>query len=183
MKKGLIAAALASVAFGLVLATWLEPFIASDVRIAANGSQWPKTNGTVLESRSYPLSSKSFSIYKAVVTYKYEVSGRQYQRSQVLCDCSSGATSDELLVDLTSGRLVQVSYDPSDPSLSVINVRGFDAEFLTKWGLELIVILMFAIVLPLGLWLLSSNSTPHRDGREALRSGQSSSAPARGRER
>jgi len=183
MKRGSLVAGLVSVAFGLTLGVWLEPSLLSDVRIAAYSREWPETNGTVLESRTLRLSSRFSSAYLAVVTYVYEVSDRKHIRSQVLCECPSELAADELLLRFPKGRQTAVFYHASDPSLSVVQRRGFDGRFLAQWGLEIGSILMFVVVLPLSLWILSSNSAAHADARGASRLDQPSQPRAGGRER
>jgi hypothetical protein len=66
--------------------------------------------------------------------------------------------------------------------------EALSRSLLAQWGIAVVVgYVQWFICVPLLLQLRSSrrasNSAPHRDGREASRLGQTSSAPARGRER
>jgi|SRR5882672_409592 len=169
MKRGPLAAGLVSLAFGIALALCLDSSFLSEVRIATFSSIWPTSTGTVLDTRTFGLGGK-WSTHRATVTYTYDASGRTYKSSQVLCECVSSLAADEALHKFPIGKQTSVFYDPISPSLSVVQLRGFDAAFLMKWGLAITAVLLFTAVLPIALWILSSNSAPHRDGREASHS-------------
>jgi uncharacterized protein DUF3592 len=168
MKATPLIGSLVSLTFGVALWHFLAPSLLDEVRIAAFSSVWPITRGTILETQSQRWSGRRVpSAYLAIVRFRYDVSEHMYTRSQVLCECTSPSTADNALRNFPKGAQTSVFYDPISPSLSVVETRGFDAAFLVKWGLEVTAILLFIAVLPITLWVLSSNRAPHRDGREA----------------
>jgi len=186
MRNFPLIASVVSLAFGVALGFWLEPTLFSELRIATFSTHWPEVNGTVIEARSVyvpRLGKGGYSRHLATVTFAYDVSDNKYQASQVLCECLSTTTADAELRRFAKGGKSLVFYDLLSPSLAVVRPRSFDSEFLVKWGLEIGVVLLFVVGFPVTLWVLSSNSAPHRDGREAAHLGQQSSAPARGRGR
>ena len=158
MKAAPLIGSLASLTFGLALWYWLEPSFLNEVRIAAFSSVWPITRGTILETQSQRWSGrKAPAVYLAIVRFRYDVSEHKYTGSQVLCECASASTADDALRKFPKDGKTSVFYDPVTPSLSVVEPRGLDAAFLVKWGIEITGILLFIAVLPITLWVLSSN--------------------------
>lgn len=168
MRAFPLVSSIVSLAFGLVLAFWLKPSFSLELRIAAFSSMWPKINGKVLGARTFsPSGGRTGATHHALVTFEYDVSGRKYTRSQVLCECTSIVAAEDVLRDFSKGAPVAVFYDPVSPSLSVVQPRGFDAAFLTKWTLEIASVLLFVLVIPISLWVLGAAGT-FPDARVAL---------------
>lgn len=160
MRAFPLVSSIVSLAFGLVLAFWLKPSFSLELRIAAFSSMWPKINGKVLGARTFsPSGGRTGATHHALVTFEYDVSGRKYTRSQVLCECTSIVAAEDVLRDFSKGAPVAVFYDPVSPSLSVVQPRGFDAAFLTKWTLEIASVLLFVLVIPISLWVLGAAGT------------------------
>ena len=160
MRAFPLVSSIVSLAFGFVLAFWLKPSFSLELRIAAFSSMWPTVTGKVLDVRTLSLSGgRTGATHHALVTFEYDVSGRKYTRSQVLCECTSIVAAEDVLRDFSKGIPVPVFYDPVSPSLSVVQPRGFDAAFLTKWTFETASILLFVLVIPISLWALSAAGT------------------------
>lgn len=160
MRAFPLVSSIVSLAFGLILMSWLEPSFSSELRIAAFSSMWPAITGKVLDVRTFSLSgSRAATTHHALVTFEYHVSGQSYTRSQVLCECATIFAAEDVLRNYSKGAPVAVFYDPVSPSLSVVQPRGFDAAFLTKWTLEMASILLFILVIPISLWASRAGST------------------------
>lgn len=157
MRAFPLISSIVSLTFGLVLAFWLKPSFSLELRIAAFSSIWPTVTGKVLDVQTFSLSGGA--AHHALVTFEYDVSGHQYTRSQVLCECTSIVAAEDVLRDFSKGVRVPVFYDPVSPSLSVVQPRGFDAAFLTKWTFEVASILLFVLVIPISLWALRAVGT------------------------
>ena len=157
MRAFPLISSIVSLAFGLVLAFWLKPSFSLELRIAAFSSMWPTVTGKVLDVQTFSLSGGA--THHALVTFEYDVSGHKYTRSQVLCECTSIVAAEDVLRDFSKGVPVPVFYDPVSPSLSVVQPRGFDAAFLTKWTFEVASILLFVLVIPISLWVLRAAGT------------------------
>lgn len=160
MRAFPLISSIVSLAFGLVLAFWLKPSFSLELRIAAFSSMWPTVTGKILDVQTFSLSGgRTGATHHALVTFEYDVSGHKYTRSQVLCECTSIVAAEDVLRDFSKGVPVPVFYDPVSPSLSVVQPRGFDAAFLTKWTFEMASVLMFVLVIPISLWALRAAGT------------------------
>ena len=103
-----------------------------------NSSNWPKVEGTILESkvtfttrterREYDTSRRDQDEYKTIdtfyptVTYEYELKGRKYEGTRII-SCDSGMTSDKASSEtkkFPAGAKTTVYYTPKDPSWSVL---------------------------------------------------------------
>lgn len=167
MRAFPLVSSIVSLAFGLVLAFWLKPSFSLELRIAAFSSMWPTVTGTILDVRAFSLGSGGTgATHHALVTFEYDVSGQKYRHSQVLCECTSIVAAEDVLRDFSKGAPVPVFYDPVSPYLSVVQPRGFDAAFLTKWSFEIASVLLFVLVIPISLWVLGAAGTSV-DVREA----------------
>jgi len=102
-------------------------------RVSAKAQQslsWPTTDGAishsaVLQQMGQTSSSTNAANYKADVTYRYKVQGRDYSSERItLADFSSSGGRAQGIVDrYPDGAPVTVYYNPVDPSDAVLE-RG-----------------------------------------------------------
>src|SRR5271165_4714667 len=94
---------------------------------ARQSLQWPSTDGEIAHSATLYETSRSTSggvtgAYKADVSYRYQVSGKDYSSSTItLLDVTSTAGRAQGIVDRYPDKSkVQVFYNPTDPSESIL---------------------------------------------------------------
>jgi Protein of unknown function (DUF3592) len=94
---------------------------------------WPQTEGTISHSAvllqmQQAASSTNAATYKADVTYRYKVQGRDYSSERIsLSDFSSSGGRAQGIVDrYADGATVAVYYNPANPSEAVLE-RGSTA--------------------------------------------------------
>jgi hypothetical protein len=87
---------------------------------------WPKTQGTVVQSRVEEwLSNKGSRSFTLVANYRYEVAGKRYESSNIqFCrqlHAGDRARGEEELAKIApAGKPCVVYYDPSDPARSCL---------------------------------------------------------------
>jgi hypothetical protein len=98
---------------------------------AQQSLSWPSTDGVishsaVLMQTQRDSSSASSTSYKADVTYRYKVRGRDYSSERItLADISSGAGRAQGIVNrYPDGAPITVYYNPVDPSDAVLERGG-----------------------------------------------------------
>ena len=97
-------------------------------RAQALASQtWPTAPGTVLASKvdtSLRLLSKNRDYkYVPMVSYAYEVAGKRYEGDVIqfgLTEAASQSVAEQTIKPYPAGGKVKVSYDPKDPTKSVL---------------------------------------------------------------
>jgi hypothetical protein len=125
-----------------VLLGSLQPaWCVSSWREALQSKWWPSTTGTVTSSQVLPVKVRGGTIYRATISYTYEVQGVSYEgrRVQVLED---GETSDlaQRTIDVFSvGRVVSVYFNPDDASEALL-IPGSDFDFFLWLGVSLLAI-------------------------------------------
>ena len=136
-----------------------------------SSARWPRTLERMSKTKQAVVSGVVSALLVAVLFLVLGlVEGSLAGRIFVAAGFPLGALSLQVLPDSVL-RAVAPEGGPN----AVAWVFAFSA--LATWF-----VLVFAVCFVL-LGRMRSNSAPHRDGREAARLGQPSSAPARGRER
>ena len=139
---------------GLYLLAW-------GVRDALRGAasaDWPKTNGTVVESAA----TEDETSYSSKITVGYKVDGREYKTTTTRFGASSGSSdpSDAEIARLRypKGSEVAVAYHPQNPALAAIK-PGFSAEALTMPIIGLAITMM-------GIMFMLAYRTSSAQGKE-----------------
>ena len=98
---------------------------------AQRSLSWPEVEGAishsaVLQQMQQTSSSNNAATYKADVTYRYKVQGRDYYSERItLADFSSSTGRAQGIVDrYPDGATVTVYYNPVDPSDAVLERGG-----------------------------------------------------------
>lgn len=102
-----------------------------DVRRGAASTTWPTTVGRLrpvrLDTRSERKGGLDVYYYTPVASYSYTVAGREYLGDRltfVAAKFRDQHVAQAILTDLQEQADLQVSYDPSDPSVSVLLPGG-----------------------------------------------------------
>jgi len=97
---------------------------------AQQSLSWPQADGVIAHSavlqQMQTSSSTNAATYKADVTYRYKVQGRDYSSERItLADFSSSTGRAQDIVDrFPDGAPVTVYYNPVDPSDAVLERDG-----------------------------------------------------------
>ena len=134
---------------GLGLREWLQ-----GMRTRA----WPSTRGTITTSRldEGPRDRWFIKQYRAVISYAFHAAGKEWAGDRITVSSDARdlnyRRSAQARVDRYSiGAKVDVYFDPSDPSKSVLK-RGVPPRVL-------FVLLLGPCFLALGAWLFSSRAS------------------------
>lgn len=109
---------------------------------AQQSESWPETAGKIIESKVVEASrsrsgSSSKSMYKAWVSYDYEVNGQKYRGDQVgFMDGSSSSQKGvaEEVRKYPVGRAVTVYYNPADPKEACLDRSAGMVPWLMMGG-------------------------------------------------
>jgi hypothetical protein len=125
-------------------------------RKAAAARGWPTVPGTVIDSRLIASETARLgTIYRAGVTYRYEVNGQTYTNDLLAVGAKNhGGNRGPAERDLAKypvGQQVQVHYNPQEPTQSMLETRVQDgiaffavAAILLVLGPILMVVAWFA---------------------------------------
>ena len=122
---------------GVVVILGWEAF--SQFRLARKASSWPTVPGRIVsaELEDGPMMGRFIRVasHRAVVHYTYEVAGREWTSQRVFFgdrafDKGDGARDRVRRYEPDS--VVQVSYDPDDPSSAVLEPRAAWSQSATR---------------------------------------------------
>jgi hypothetical protein len=116
------------------------------VMAARRSAGWPQVDGTVLTSTVAAVAAA----WKAQVTYRYKVGDQDLRGTSIALEDfdSDRATAEAIAARYPEGAQVKVFYEPSDPSLSVLQPGAYGASaFLPSVGVGVLVLgcVLFAI--------------------------------------
>ncbi len=81
---------------------------------------WPSVQGTIIKSEVLRFDNRS-SAYSFMVTYQYELNGKEYQNNRVaLWTISSEEHCNRLLEQFPQGKSVPIYYPPNEPSKPIL---------------------------------------------------------------
>ena len=92
---------------------------------AYQSSHWPKAIGTIVSSAVEEYrDSKQTLMYRAAITYRYSVSGREYTSSRRIFGGEMGVNwpgpAEKTIALYPAGATVPVHYDPGKPAEAVL---------------------------------------------------------------
>jgi hypothetical protein len=151
--------------FGLgVFAVWLTAGIGSGFYHCLVSLRWPTTQARITSSQVNTGSSNVGRWWAPAVGYEYEISGRIYQASTIrylMPHFYQEEPAANVTAPYPNGRDVRISYDPDNPSQSVLEPgvpAGMWKQALIPmffWGL--VALIHFEITHPKRRRLLRSN--------------------------
>ena len=141
-------------AIGLLLIIWggLWGFAGiSSTQQARESREWPTVEGQILSSWVSEGELRDPPSYYAHVNYSYVVNGVQYDGKRISFGISHGSRNyaESIIDKYPAGKLVPVHYDPSDPTVAVLEVGDPSGELPLNVGVPLG---LFAGGVVLSLW-------------------------------
>lgn len=145
--------------------------VADDIGKTLRSSQWPTTPGTLIrvieESRFTRPSSKSYSL-----EYSYVIDGREYRGNQISFSRRHGWSKrdiDELVAQLRLEQEITVHYDPSNPTVSVLQPGGSNLANIIFFCVQIIIIGLITLFFVLSIrWAQIFDDTSDGKGKREV---------------
>jgi hypothetical protein len=116
-------------------------------RTSEAAAAWPKTTGKVMtstvESYLHTIDGRSSTVYQPAVEYAYEVHGREFRSRQITLNSKSGgsrAFAEKAAAQYPVGKVVELHYDPKNPSQAALRPDSFH-----NWIILAIALFAFAV--------------------------------------
>ena len=108
----------------LAIALFLIWFLRHSVRRAAESTDWPIVEGSVIGSSLKVIQDSNQHRFRPLVEYAYSVDGKDYRCSRIqwggLVDLPSRSAAAKVTAHYRSGKAVKVYYDPGKPAVAVL---------------------------------------------------------------
>jgi len=133
-------------------------FFIRSIQTARNSNNWPSVVGEIISSRLGMQQAEDGPYYTPIITYSYNVGGRDYQAKRVVIGQWSHAGNktwtEQKVEKYPPGRSVTIYYNPNSPARAVLE-PGINSQILNLWfGITVVgVFLVFVISLLLS-WFL-----------------------------
>ena len=139
--------------FLAMLGAWVVAMLVRSLRLGRASLQWPHTQGTVTNSlvkRELSGPGGGYS-YVPLITYTYEVDGAAYEGNTFTYRGINAKKkiATKIVEGLPKGQLVDVYYDPSEPSRAVLLPGASTSSYVIGFA---IAVFIAVVGLLLVLW-------------------------------
>ena len=127
----------------VILGITIIIFSGRDIKNSEESSDWPETEGVILESRINERNNDGTILYAPFVMYSYTVSRKTYNSyriSYMSGECDDIKIIQNLIADYPIGKSVTVYYKPENPEVSILEKADVNYKFLPYVGWVLVVL-------------------------------------------
>jgi hypothetical protein len=106
-----------------LLSLWLVGHLSANFYFSVASKHWPHAKAHIVSSGVYASGAGAGATYSPQVEYEFETGGKTYHSSKIrylLHTFYNADAATEVEAPYPTGRTVEVSFDPQDPSKSVL---------------------------------------------------------------